>query len=158
MAFLTQNKAKFWKNDHNIGFWEKCQFFVENWRKSRENCDHNIDPRSPWSQLIRLLDADSNDDGRHQYRHEKPSWTSTPARQARLVLLFWGLSSSSELVLTYLREYSSASSESMPSSELGRFIKLSWGADLHTYVSKSAANVSLVVRLLKHFCVLRKTS
>jgi hypothetical protein len=27
MAFLTQNKAKFWKNDHNIGFWEKRQYY-----------------------------------------------------------------------------------------------------------------------------------
>jgi hypothetical protein len=38
LAFLTQNKASFCKNcDHNIGFWEKRQFFrrkiVENRRK-----------------------------------------------------------------------------------------------------------------------------
>jgi hypothetical protein len=34
-AFLTQNKAKFWKKiDHNIGFWEKRQFFAENRQKS----------------------------------------------------------------------------------------------------------------------------
>jgi hypothetical protein len=26
LAFLTQNKANFF-NDHNIGFWEKRQFF-----------------------------------------------------------------------------------------------------------------------------------
>jgi hypothetical protein len=28
--------------DHNIGFWEKCQFICQ---KIAENCDHNIDPR-----------------------------------------------------------------------------------------------------------------
>jgi hypothetical protein len=28
LAFLTQDKAKFWnKIDHNIGFWQKSQFF-----------------------------------------------------------------------------------------------------------------------------------
>jgi hypothetical protein len=37
LAFLTQNKAKlFLKIDHNIGFWEKHQFFAENCRKSQK--------------------------------------------------------------------------------------------------------------------------
>jgi hypothetical protein len=30
--------------DQNISFWEKRQFFAENWQKSQKNCDHNIDP------------------------------------------------------------------------------------------------------------------
>jgi hypothetical protein len=30
--------------DHNIGFWEKGQFFAETLSKFAENCDHNIDP------------------------------------------------------------------------------------------------------------------
>jgi hypothetical protein len=32
--------------DHNIGFWEKRQFFRLKLSKISENCDHNIDP---WS-------------------------------------------------------------------------------------------------------------
>jgi hypothetical protein len=45
LAFLTQNKASFRKNcDHNIGFFEKRQFFRRKWVKIAENCDHNIDP------------------------------------------------------------------------------------------------------------------
>jgi hypothetical protein len=32
--------------DHNIGFWEKRQFFRWKLSKIAENCDHNIDPRS----------------------------------------------------------------------------------------------------------------
>jgi hypothetical protein len=31
--------------DHNIGFWEKRQFFRRKLSKIAENCDHNIDPR-----------------------------------------------------------------------------------------------------------------
>jgi hypothetical protein len=43
--FLTENKASFCKNcDHNIGLWEKRQFFCRKWVKIAENCDHNIDP------------------------------------------------------------------------------------------------------------------
>jgi hypothetical protein len=30
--------------DHNIGFWEKRQFFRRKLSKIAENCDHNIDP------------------------------------------------------------------------------------------------------------------
>jgi hypothetical protein len=30
--------------DHNIGFWEKRQFFRQRLSKIAENCDHNIDP------------------------------------------------------------------------------------------------------------------
>jgi hypothetical protein len=33
--------------DHNIGFWEKRQFFSRKLVKIAEICDHNIDP---WSQ------------------------------------------------------------------------------------------------------------
>jgi hypothetical protein len=32
--------------DHNIGFWEKRQFFRRKLSKIAENCDHNIDPRA----------------------------------------------------------------------------------------------------------------
>jgi hypothetical protein len=32
--------------DHNIGFWEKRQFFCRKLAKIAENCDHNI---GPWS-------------------------------------------------------------------------------------------------------------
>jgi hypothetical protein len=32
------------KFDHNIGFWEKRQFFRRKLGKIAENCDHNIDP------------------------------------------------------------------------------------------------------------------
>jgi hypothetical protein len=46
-ALLTQNKTSFCKNcDHNIGFWEKRQFFRRKLVKIAENCDHNIGPRS----------------------------------------------------------------------------------------------------------------
>jgi hypothetical protein len=35
LAFWTQNKAQLWKIIyHNIGLWEKRQFFAENCRKS----------------------------------------------------------------------------------------------------------------------------
>jgi hypothetical protein len=33
------------KFDHNIGFWEKRQFFRRKLSKIAENYDHNIDPR-----------------------------------------------------------------------------------------------------------------
>jgi hypothetical protein len=47
LAFLTQNKAKLWKQiDHNIGFIEKRHFFRRKLTKITENCDYNIDP---WS-------------------------------------------------------------------------------------------------------------
>jgi hypothetical protein len=37
MAFFAQTTASFCKNCyHNIGFWEKRQFFAENWQKSRK--------------------------------------------------------------------------------------------------------------------------
>jgi hypothetical protein len=32
--------------DHNIGFWEKRQFFRQKLTKIAENCDHYIDPGS----------------------------------------------------------------------------------------------------------------
>jgi hypothetical protein len=35
--------------DHNIGFWEKRQFFRRKLSKLAEICDHNIGPRA-WSQ------------------------------------------------------------------------------------------------------------
>jgi hypothetical protein len=31
------------KFDHNIGFWEKREFFRQKLAKIAENCDHNID-------------------------------------------------------------------------------------------------------------------
>jgi hypothetical protein len=34
--------------DRNIGFWEKRHFFRRKLSKISENCDHNIDPWSPW--------------------------------------------------------------------------------------------------------------
>jgi hypothetical protein len=45
MAFLTENKANFKKNYHNIGFCEKRQFFRRKLSKTAEICDHNIVPR-----------------------------------------------------------------------------------------------------------------
>jgi hypothetical protein len=33
--------------DHNIGFWEKRNFFRQKLSKIAENCDHNIDPLGP---------------------------------------------------------------------------------------------------------------
>jgi hypothetical protein len=51
LAFLTQNKANLLQNvDHNIGFWEKRQFFRRKLSKIAENCNHNIDP---WSHCLR---------------------------------------------------------------------------------------------------------
>jgi hypothetical protein len=45
LPFMNQNKAKLWKNsDHNIGLWEKRQFFRQNLSKVPENRDYNIDP------------------------------------------------------------------------------------------------------------------
>jgi hypothetical protein len=43
-CFWLKTKAKLWKNDHNIGFWEKLQFFRRKLSKIAENCDRNIDP------------------------------------------------------------------------------------------------------------------
>jgi hypothetical protein len=46
LAFFAQTTASFCKNfNHNIGFWEKRQFFRRKLSKIAENCDHNIDPR-----------------------------------------------------------------------------------------------------------------
>jgi hypothetical protein len=46
LAFFAQTTASFCKYcDHNIGFWEKRQFFRRKLGKIAENCDHNIDPR-----------------------------------------------------------------------------------------------------------------
>jgi hypothetical protein len=54
-AFFTQNKAKLWKIDHIIGFWEKRLIFRRILAKIEENCDHNIDPKSLWFKNIFLL-------------------------------------------------------------------------------------------------------
>jgi hypothetical protein len=44
LPFWTQNKAKLWKKlDHNIGFWEKRQFFRRKLAKIAEHYDYNID-------------------------------------------------------------------------------------------------------------------
>jgi hypothetical protein len=44
--------------DHNIGFWEKRQFFRRKLSRIAENCDHNIDPRlgdiSPFGRIIKV--------------------------------------------------------------------------------------------------------
>jgi hypothetical protein len=49
LAFLTQNKAKLFKIlTITLVFEKKCQFFRRKLSKIAENCDHNIDPRSPW--------------------------------------------------------------------------------------------------------------
>jgi hypothetical protein len=45
LAFLTQIKQIMQNFDHNIGFWEKRQFFIQKLSKIAENCDHNIDPK-----------------------------------------------------------------------------------------------------------------
>jgi hypothetical protein len=39
------------KFDHNIGVWEKRQFFLQKMVKITEKCNHNIDPWSPHSWL-----------------------------------------------------------------------------------------------------------
>jgi hypothetical protein len=44
--------------DHNIGFWEKRQFFRQKLSKIGENCDHNIDP---WMTGISLHVAMASD-------------------------------------------------------------------------------------------------
>jgi hypothetical protein len=46
MAILSPNKAELHMQnfDHNIGFWEKSQFFCRKLAKIAENCDRNIDP------------------------------------------------------------------------------------------------------------------
>jgi hypothetical protein len=43
--------------DHNIGFWEKRQFFRRKLSKIAENCDHNIDPRTLWELYAEFLKA-----------------------------------------------------------------------------------------------------
>jgi hypothetical protein len=49
MAFLTQNIDKLWKIlIITLVFWEKRHFFRRKLSKIAENCDHNIDPWSPW--------------------------------------------------------------------------------------------------------------
>jgi hypothetical protein len=36
LTFLTQNELTYANFCHNIGFWEKRQFFAENWQKSQK--------------------------------------------------------------------------------------------------------------------------
>jgi hypothetical protein len=49
-VFCSNTTASFCKNcDHNIGFWEKRQFFRRKLAKIVENCDQNIDP---WYELV----------------------------------------------------------------------------------------------------------
>jgi hypothetical protein len=56
LAFFTQNKGKLCKIFyHNIGFWEKSQFFCRKLAKIAENCDHNIDPWSTNLHIARCL-------------------------------------------------------------------------------------------------------
>jgi hypothetical protein len=43
--FWLETKLNFEKKvDHNIGFWQKRQFFRRKLSKIAENCDHNIGP------------------------------------------------------------------------------------------------------------------
>jgi hypothetical protein len=39
--------------DHDIGSWEKRQFFRRKLAKIAENCDHNIDPRWVCGKMLR---------------------------------------------------------------------------------------------------------
>jgi hypothetical protein len=49
LAFLTQNKAKFWKKlIITLVFKKNANFFRRKLAKIAENCDHNIDPRCLW--------------------------------------------------------------------------------------------------------------
>jgi hypothetical protein len=47
LAFLTQNKAKFWKKLSKHWYLRKRQFFSRKLGKIAENCDRNIDPGHP---------------------------------------------------------------------------------------------------------------
>jgi hypothetical protein len=50
LAFLTRNKAKFGKKFIiTLVFKKNANFFRPKLGKIAENCDHNIDPWSPWS-------------------------------------------------------------------------------------------------------------
>jgi hypothetical protein len=50
LAFFAQTAASFCKNcDHNVGFWEKRQFFRRKLAKIAANCYHNTDPRWDWN-------------------------------------------------------------------------------------------------------------
>jgi hypothetical protein len=54
LAFFAQTNARFCKScDHNIGFWEKRQFFRRKLSKIAENCDRNIDPRWVLEKVVR---------------------------------------------------------------------------------------------------------
>jgi hypothetical protein len=45
LKYFLKTKPNFEKKvDHNIGFWEKRQFFRRKLVKIAENCDYNIDP------------------------------------------------------------------------------------------------------------------
>jgi hypothetical protein len=48
LAFLTQNKAKLWKQLIITLVFKKTPIFCQKFGKVAENYDHNIDPRSPW--------------------------------------------------------------------------------------------------------------
>jgi hypothetical protein len=45
--FWLKTKLNYANFDHNIGFWEKRQFFRRKLSKIAENCDNNVDPWSP---------------------------------------------------------------------------------------------------------------
>jgi hypothetical protein len=47
LAFFAQTTASFCKNlIITLGFEKNANFFAQNWKNRRINCDHNIDPRS----------------------------------------------------------------------------------------------------------------
>jgi hypothetical protein len=52
MAFLTRNKAKLSKKLSITLVLRKTPFFRRKLPKIAENCDHNIDPWSPWSRPL----------------------------------------------------------------------------------------------------------
>jgi hypothetical protein len=80
--------------DHNIGFWEKRQFFRQKVSKIAKNCDHNIDPwqdsiSRPMAPISSVAGGDDTTIPHHQ--REKPkkilikngtsnftSWASKP--------------------------------------------------------------------------------
>jgi hypothetical protein len=83
-AFLLKLLLVFAIFDHNMGFWEKRQFFEE---KLAKNCDHNTDPSSPFSCASYYRRRPRRRQSRRTWRRALtwPSWTTswTPPRSCR---------------------------------------------------------------------------
>jgi hypothetical protein len=63
------------KLDHNIGFWEKRQFFLRKLLKIAENCDHNIDP---WFSVTRKSLGNFPNGRKHpEAPNRDPPWKNT---------------------------------------------------------------------------------